>query len=129
MYFLVKYEFEVKTKNGGDVKLHCAEVMNEHQRHYALEYIDDAEVYSVKADIGDDTIEKIWVDIDEVRDAIEGSLDISEEEYKSFERMFDGTSYGQLCWDDLECLIDEEREFEDEDEEEDEWEAAARECS
>lgn len=128
MYFLVKYEFRVKTKNDNEVILHCAEVMNEHQRHYALEYIDDADVWSVKADIGDDEFEEIWVDIDEVRDAIEGSMDISEEEYNAFQKMFDGSQYGQLGWEDLEILIDEERDFEEDDEEEDEWEAAAREC-
>ena len=75
-------------------------------------------------------MEEIWVDIDEVRDAIDGAMEISEEDYEAFQRMFEGTTYGQIGWDDLEILIDEEKELEegDEDEEEDEWEAAAREC-
>jgi hypothetical protein len=130
MYYLVKYEFEVTTKKDGKVKLGCLEVMNEHRRHYALEYIDDKEIYSVKADVGEDEWEEIWVDIDEVRDAIDGAMEISEEDYEAFQCMFEGTTYGQIGWDDLEILIDEEKELEeeDEDEEEDEWEAAAREC-
>jgi hypothetical protein len=129
MYYLVKYEFEVPTKKGEKVKLGCLEVMNEHRRHYALEYIDEKEIYSVKADVGDDSWEEIWVDIDEVRDAIDGAQEISEEDYNAFMRMFDGPTYGQLGWEDLEVLIDEEKELEeDDDEEEDEWEAAAREC-
>ena len=130
MYYLVKYQFEVTTKKDVKVILNCAEVMDEHQRYYALEYIDDKEIYSVKADVGDTEWEEIWIDIDEVRDAIDSAMDISEEEYNAFIRMFDGPTYGQLGWDDFETLIDEEKELEeeDEDEEEDEWEAAAREC-
>ena len=128
MYFLVKYEFEVTTKTGGKVKLGCLEVMDEHRRHYALEYIDDMEIYSVKADVGEDTWEEIWVDIDEVRDAIDGAQEISEEDYNAFLRMFDGSTYGQIGWEDIEVLIDEEKELEEDNEEEDEWEAAAREC-
>ena len=42
--------------------------------------------------------------------------------------MFDGPTYGQIGWEDIEVLIDEEKELEEDDEEEDEWEAAAREC-
>ena len=74
MYYLVKYEFEVTTKTGGKVKLGCLEIMDENRRHYAMNYIDDMEIYSVKADVGDDTWEEVWVNVDEVYDAIEGAM-------------------------------------------------------
>jgi len=132
-YYLVNYQVEIPTKSekNRNVFLYGAEVMNEHQRHYALEILNDTEIYSVKYDVGEDWMEEIWMDLGEISDSIEDAKEISEEDYEAFQRMFDGTNFGKIYWDEIEYCIeaqDYEDEDEDEDDEEAEWRAAAREC-
>lgn len=128
--YLVKYKFEV-TNLEGTVKFGCLELMDESDKQYALNYIEEyyPKVDCVTAYVGEECITgEVPVYLDDIREAIEEAEEISDEDGEAFKRMFEGTTYGEITWDYIEDRIFDEAEEYDEDEE-DEWEAAARECS